>query len=170
MALLVRLLWLLVICVPGLRPAHGAERMGDASLVHALQDHAEAVNALEIDILVLIESAPDENRFALYRTYNELMGTWVQVDLLQSLLELSSSATTPSVEDGNRTNLRDHARFALWDLDETRMRLERDAPDADRHEYSRINESIRALLSEAEITISRLLADQCVHFQCASDP
>jgi hypothetical protein len=170
MAFLVRLLLMLVICASSLRPALGAERAGDAVLMYALQDHTEVASALETDILTLIESAPDEDRFDLYRTYDQFMGAWIQVDLLQTLLERSVLATSPSAEEEIRTDLRDHARFALWELDEARMNLERNVPVGDRQEHFRINEAIRSLLSEARNIIGRLLAEQCLHVRCDTGP
>ena len=170
MALLVRLLLLLVICAPCLRPAYGTERVDDALVLYALYDQTEVVNALETDVLALIENSPDEDRFDLYRTYNQLMGTWVQVGLSQAMLELAMSATLPSEEEEIRSHLRDHARFALWDLDEARTYLERNAPNADREEHLRIHVAIRSLLSEAKTIMSRLLVDQCVHVQCVTGP
>ena len=159
MGLIVRLLMLLLICAPGLRPAHGTERAGDAAAVYALRHQTEVANGLESDILALIEISPDEERFDLYRTYDQLMGTWVQVDVLQAMLELSMSASSPSEEDEIRTNLRDHARFALWDLDEARAYFERNIPDVDQQEHLRISAAIRLLLFEAKAIIGRLPGD-----------
>ena len=170
MAPLVRLLLALVICAPGMRPAYGTERAGDASAVYALQGQAEVVDSLERDILALIEHSPDESRFDLYRTYNRLMGTWIQVDLVQAMLELAVSAESPSEEEEIRAGLRDHARFALWDLDEVRIDLEREIAGVNRHEHSRLNDNIRWLLSEAKAVIGRVLIDQCVHVQCVIVP
>ena len=169
MALLVRLLWLLVICAASPCPADGMERAGDALLVRELQAREAAMDDLQTNILALIETSPDEERFDLYWTYNQLVGTWLQVDLSRALLERSISAVQPLEEEAIRTNLRDHARFALWDLDQARMQLERNVPDAGRAEHLRINEAVRSLLSDARTLISRLLADQCIHLQCVAD-
>jgi hypothetical protein len=170
MAHLVRLLVLLVICVPGLRVAQGAERLGDALAMYALHDRTEVVDALERDILALIESSPAEDRFDLYRTYNQLMGTWFQIDLSETLVEQAVSATSPSKEERIRTILRDQAQFALWELDEAVVYLERNTPSANRWEYLRISEAIRSLLCETKSVISRLLADQCDYLRCANVP
>lgn len=170
MALPVRWLLMLVVCASSLQPAHTAERASVALRVQALQDRTEVASVLETDILALIESAPDADRFDLYRTYDQLLGAWVQVDLLQSLLELSAFAASPAEEEEIAINLRDHARFALWELDEARVRLEQGAPDADRTEHLRINEAIRSLLSDARSIVGRLLADQCARVQCVTGP
>jgi len=123
----------------------------------ALQDRTAAVGVLEEEMLAVIDASPDEDRFDLYRTYNQLMGTWIQVDLSAALMEEAASATSPSEEEKIRTTLRDQAQFALWELDDAVAYLERNTPGADRREFSRINEAIRSLLSETKALISRLL-------------
>src|SRR5262245_47942948 len=169
-ALLGRLVVLLLAFAAASRAAHGTERVGDASLVYALEDRTEIASVLERDMLVLIERSSDEDRFELYVTYNRLVGAWAQVELAQELLEAGVSARSPAEEAEVRTTLRDQARFALWDLDETRVQLERNAQDADQQEHSRIRAAIAHLLAETRTIIGRLLADQCVHLQCAADP
>ena len=170
MALLGRLLVLLLACAAGLRAAQGMERVGDATLAYALENRTEIASALERDMLVLIERSSDKDRFELYLTYNRLVGAWSQVDLAQELLEAAVSATSPAEETEVRTTLRDQARFALWDLEETRVQLERSPPAADRPEHSRIRAAIGHLLAETRTVIGRLLADQCVHLQCTAGP
>jgi hypothetical protein len=148
--------------------ARGAERAADASLIYALEDRTAVANTLERDMLVLIERSADEDRFGLYLTYNRLLGAWVQVNLSQALLEDAVSATSPLEEAKIRTTLRDQARFALWDLEETRVQLERDPPGAEQPEHSRIQAAIRRLLAETRTVVGRLLADQCIHLQCVA--
>src|SRR4029077_9581344 len=77
---------LLVASLSFLSLAQGAERMGDATFADSYQQHARTVATLENEILFLIEIAPDEERFNLYWTYDHLMGTWLQVELLQTQL------------------------------------------------------------------------------------
>jgi hypothetical protein len=170
MAHLLRLLVLLVICAPGLHLAQAAERAGDALATYALHDRSDALDVLEGDILALIESSPDEDRFELYRTYDQLMGTWVQVDLAETQVEQAVSATSPSEEEEIRATLRDQAQFAMWEFDNALADLERNAPGANRPDHVRINEAIRSLLSETKTIIARLLADQCDYLQCATMP
>jgi hypothetical protein len=124
----------------------------------ALQDRTAAVGVLEEDMLALIGASADEDRFELYRTYNQMVGTWVQVDLSAALMEEAASATSLSEEDRIRATLRDQAQFALWELDDALAYLERNIPGSDRREYLRINEAIRSLLSETKALFSRLLA------------
>ena len=168
MAHLLRLLVLLVIGAPGLHLAQAAERAGDALVTYALHDRSEVLDALERDILTLIESRPDEDRFDLYRTYDQLMGTWVQVDLAETLVEQAVSATSPSEEEEIRATLRDQAQFVMWEFDNALAYLERNAPGANQPDYLRINEAIRSLLSETKTIISRLREDQCDYLQCAT--
>jgi hypothetical protein len=156
---LARLIMLLSICGPGL-PALAAERVGDTLALYAFRDRADVVDAVEEDLLALIEASPAEDRFELYRTYDQLVGAWVQVELSQTLIEEAMAATSPSQEEEIRTTLRDQAQFALWELDEARMDLERNVPSADRWQHLRINEAIRSLLSETRPIFSRLLADR----------
>jgi hypothetical protein len=170
MALLVRLLVLLVVCAPGLRPAQAAERAGDALVRQAIHDRTDVVDALEDDILALIVSSSDGDRFDLYRTYNQLMGTWVQIDRSDTLVEQAALAMSPPEEEAIRTTLRDQAQFALWELDDALAYLEQIRPGAHRHEYLRIKEAIRSLLWETKTVINGLLAAQCDYLQCATVP
>jgi hypothetical protein len=170
MAHVVHLLVLLVICASGVRMAHAAERLGDALVMYALQDRAQIVDAVERDLLALIESSPDEHRFDLYRAYDQLTGTWVQVELSQSLVEQAAAATSPAEEEKIRTTLRDQAQFALWELDQALAYLELGTSGASQPEYLRINLGIRSLLSETKTIIGRLLADQCDYLQCQTVP
>lgn len=155
---LVSLLMLLVVCASGWRLAQGAERVGDALVISALHDRTEVVAVLEESILALIDRSPHEDRFDLYRTYNQLMGTWVQVELSQALVDDAAAATSPSEEEAIRTTLHDQAQFALWELDDALAYLERNRSHADRGEYLRIIENIRSLLSETNAIMRRLLA------------
>jgi hypothetical protein len=164
------MLLLLFVCAGASCAALGMERVGDAALVDALLDQTEIAAALERDMLALIERSPDEDRFELYLTYNRLAGAWSQVDLAQELLEAAVSATSPAEEAEVRTTLRDQARFALWDLEETRVQLAQDTGNADRPEHSRVRAAIGQLLAETRTVIGQLLADQCVHLQCAAAP
>jgi hypothetical protein len=170
MSLVTRLLLLLVFCASGLGPAHGMERDDDLLLLFALQAQTDAVNVLERDLLVLIESTPADDRFDLYRTYNQLMGAWLQVDLAQALLAASVLAASMPEDEAMRITLRDQARFALWDLDDARRNLAQTIPAADQSEHARINEAIRAQLFEVKALIGRLLADQCALLDCVADP
>jgi hypothetical protein len=164
-----RCLLLPIFCALGPGPAGAVERVGDAPALHALQDRGRVADVLASDILALIEISPDKDRFELYRTYNRLTGAWVQAELSQTLLQQAEAATSSAEEEEIRTTLRDQARFALWELDQARMDLERNIPDAGQTEHLRINVAIRSLFIDAGAIFGRLLADQCAHLQCPDD-
>lgn len=157
---------LLLACATGLTPAHAAQRAGDVLAMYALQDRARIIDDLERALIALIEASPDEDRFELYRTYNQLSGTWVQMQLSQALIEQAMSAKSPSDEATIRSTLRDQARYAVWELDDARLYLERNAPGPERREYFRINQAMRALFSQTRTIVERLLADQCDLLRC----
>jgi hypothetical protein len=157
---------LLLACAVGPTPALAAERVGDAVAMYALQDRARAADDLERALLALIEASPGDDRFDLYRTYNQLSGTWIQMQLSQTLIGEAASVQSPSDEGRIRTTLRDQAQYALWELDDARSYLERNAPAPERREHFRINQAIRALLSDTRIIVERLLADQCDLLRC----
>jgi AAA+ ATPase superfamily predicted ATPase len=161
---------LLVACLPFLSLARGAERVGDTTFMDSYQQHARNAIALENEIGFLIGIAPDEEHFNLYWTYNHFIGTWLQVELLQAQLTLSVGADSPAEEEATRTTLRDQAQFALWELEQTEMDLERNIPELTRPDHLRINRAIRALVFEVRTTIGRLLFEQCARISCAPGP
>jgi hypothetical protein len=140
-----------------LGPARGSERAGDAASVHALDQHSDVVAALEDDLLALIETALEEERFNLYRTYNQLMGTWLQVDFLRSLLDSSIDAVSPLDEEEARTNLRDQAEFTLWELGNAITNIERSMVEFNRPSHVEVNGHVRSLLSEVRATVQWLI-------------
>jgi len=161
---------LLVACLPFLSLARGAERMGDTTFVDSYQQHARNAIALENEIGFLIGIAPDEERFNLYWTYNQFIGAWLQVELLQAQLTLSVGADSSAEEEATRTTLRDQAQLVLWELEQAEVDLERNIPEVKRPDHLRINRAIRALLFEVRATIGRLLFEQCARISCAPGP
>lgn len=161
---------LLFACAPYLPMAHGTERVGDATYVYQLEQYASAATGLERDLLSLIETASGEERFNLYWTYNQLMGAWLQVDFLQTLLDRSVATASHSAEEEVRTTLRDQAQFVLWELDHSITDLEQSMSEVKRLNYSRVNEVLRSLLSEVRTTVNRLLVDQCARAPCSHGP
>jgi hypothetical protein len=143
--------------------AHGSERAGDAAYVYALERHADAVAALEDDFLALIETAVNEERFNLYRSFNQLMGAWLQVDFLSALLDSSIAAVSPLDEEEMRTNLRDQAEFTLWELANAITNIDLSIVELERPSNIQINARVRSLLSESRAMVSRLMTDQCEH-------
>ena len=164
------ILLLLFACAPCLPMAHATERAGDATYWYELERHAHNVTGLEQAFFSLIAAASDDERFNLYWTYNHLTGAWLQVDFLQTLLELSVDARSSADEEEIRTTLRDQAQFVLWELDQAITDLEQNVPELKQLNYLRINEVLRSLLSEVRTTVYRLLADQCARMQCAAGP
>ena len=170
MAFRLRSLLLLFACAPYLPIAHGTERVGDAAYLYELEQYANAVTALETEFLSLIEAAPSEERFYLYWTYNHLTGSWVQVEYLQTQLELSVEAQSYSDEESIRTTLRDQAEFVRWELGYTINDLEHALPEVRPLKHLWINEALRSLLSKVRTTVDRLWTDQCAYMRCAAGP
>ena len=146
--------------------AEGVERFGDAENASELQQHAISVTAVQRGLLSLAEVASGEERFDLYRTYGESMGTWLQVEFVRTLLDLSIAATASSDEQKLRTDLRDHARFTLWELDQNISHLGRSITEVEQSEHLRLIQVLHSLLLQARITVNRLLADQCARPSC----
>lgn len=159
-------LLLLFACAPYVPMAHGTERAGDATYWYELERHAHNATGLEEEFLSLIEADPGEERFNLYWTYNHLTGAWLQVDFLQTLLELSVEAPSPPDEEEIRTTLRDQAQFVLWELNHAITDLGQNVPEVKQLRHLQINEVLRSLLSEVHTTVTRLLADQCARMPC----
>ena len=139
--------------------ARAIERPGDLAIAADLQNSTSAVTVVQNHYLSLSEVASGEERFNLYWTYNQSVGTWRQVEFTRALLDLSVAATSPSDEQALRAALRDQARFALWELDENIAHLGRGTADVNRAEYFRLNEILRSLLREARTTVARLSLD-----------
>ena len=150
--------------------AHATERAGDATYWYELERHTHNVTGLEQAFFSLIEAASDDERFNLYWTYNHLTGAWLQVDFLQTLLELSVENPSSTDEEEIRTTLRDQAQFVLWELDHAITDLEQNVPEVKETKHLRISEVLRSLLSEVHATVNRLLADQCARMPCAAGP
>jgi hypothetical protein len=170
MAFRLNSLLVLFACAPYLPVAHGTERVGDATYWHELERHAHDATGLEKEFLSLIEADSGEERFNLYWTYHHLTGAWLQVDFLQTLLELSVEAPSSPDEEEIRTTLRDQAQFVLWELDHAITDLEQNVPEVKQLKHLRINAVLRSLLSDAHTTVNRLLADQCARMPCAAGP
>ncbi len=118
----------------------------------------------------MIEAAPSEERFYLYWTYNHLTGSWVQVEYLQTQLELSVEAQSYSDEESIRTTLRDQAEFVRWELGYAINDLEHTMPEVRPLKHLWINEALRSLLSKVRTTVDRLWTDQCAYMRCAAGP
>ena len=145
-------------------------RAGDATYMYELEAQANAKASLEADFLSSIDGASDRERADLYWTYNQLMGTWLQVDLLEALLAESIEAMSISDEEKIRTTLRDQAQFARAELDHAAADLERNAVAIRQYDHSRLNGALRSLLSSVQATVDRLIIDQCAPARCSTGP
>jgi hypothetical protein len=139
--------------------AWSAVRAGDATYLYELEAHARAKASLEEDFLSSIDSASDRERVDLYRTYNQLMGTWLQVDLLEALLAASIEAMSISDDEKIRTTLRDQAQFTRAELDHAAADLERNAAPIKQYDHSRLNDALRSLLTSVQATVDRLIME-----------
>ena len=145
-------------------------RAGDATYVYELEAEANAKVSLEADFLSSIDGASDRERVDLYWTYNQLMGTWLQVDLLEALLAASIEAISISDEEKIRTTLRDQAQFTRAELDHAAADLERNAAAIEQYDHLRLNDALRSLLSRVQATVDRLIIDQCAPAHCSTEP
>jgi hypothetical protein len=145
-------------------------RAGDAAYVYDLQRHENAMTLLEDEFLSSIDGASDEERFNLYRTYNQLTGTWLQVDLLEALLAASIEAEPICDEEKIRTTLRDQAEFTRAEIDRAIADFEHDGTALKRYDDQRLNGALRSLLSNVRGTIDRLITDQGTLAQCGTGP
>ena len=146
--------------------AEGVERFGDAENASELQQRAISVTAVQRGLLSLAETASGEERFDLYRTYGESIGAWLQVEFVRSLLNLSIATTASSDEQRFRTDLRDHVKFTLWELDQSISHLGKRITEVEQSEHLRLIQVLRSLLLQARITLNRLSADQCASPPC----
>ena len=147
-------------CTCCLPVAQAVERLGDAENASELEQRAISVAAVQRGLLSLAEAASDEESFNLYRTYDESMGTWLQVEFLRTLLDLSMAATSAVDELKSRIDLRDHARFALWELDQTISHLDENVAEVAQAEHLRLIEVLRSLLMSTRNTVDRLSTAQ----------
>ncbi len=170
MACRLKPLLLLLACALYLPAAYGTERARDATYLYELEQYGNAVTALETEFLSLIEFASSEERFYLYWTYNHLTGSWLQVEYLQTQLELAVEAQSYSDEESVRTTLRDQAQFVRWELGHAINDLEQAMPGVRPLNHLRINADLRSLLSEVRTTVDRLWIDQCASMPCADGP
>ncbi|TMH69563.1 MAG: hypothetical protein E6H48_01555 [Betaproteobacteria bacterium] len=145
-------------------------RAGDATYVDELQRHATAMASLEEEFLSSIDSASERERFNPYRTYNQLMGSWLQVDLVEALLAASIEAAPTCEEETIRTTLRDQAEFARAELDHAVVDLEHNVAAIKRYDHLRLNNALRSLLSSVRATVDRMIIDQRPPSPCGTGP
>ena len=140
--------------------ARGTERPGDKAIVAELQKYAFMVTAVQREYLSLSELVAGEARFKLYRTYNQSVGTWLQVEFLRALLHRAVAATSQSDERAIRAELRDQARFTLWELDQNIAHLGEGISGVGQAEFFRLNGVLRSLLEQTRTTVARVSVDR----------
>jgi hypothetical protein len=150
--------------------ACGMAREGDATYVYDLERHESAMALLEEEFLWSIDGASDEERFNLYRTYNQLTGTWLQVDLLEALLAASIEAAPICDEEMIRTALQDQAQFTRAEIDDAVTDLEQNGVAIQQYDHRGLNGALRSLLSSVRATVDRLIIDQRPPAHCSTRP
>jgi hypothetical protein len=139
--------------------AHALERPGDADNAKALRRSTVSVTATQKELLALAEAAPRGERFELYRTYDDSKGTWLQVAFLRTLLDAAIAARSSSDELRFRTNLRDHARYAVWELDQNIAHLDASTAKYESARLLRMIKLLRSSSADVRATITRLAAE-----------
>jgi hypothetical protein len=136
--------------------ADALERPGDAASADELRRRAIAAASVQKNFLALIEAAPRKERFELYRTYGEAAGTWVQIAFLESVLSEAIAARSWTIELKLRADLRDQARYAVWEIDQNIAHLDARIAEEKRARYSRVTKALRSALLNVRATVSRL--------------
>ena len=139
--------------------ADALERRGDADNMEDLRRRAMAAATIHRDFLALIEAAPRKEKFELYRTYDESTGTWVQIGFLRDTLDASIAASSWTVELKLRTDLRDEARYALWEVDQSIAYLDARIVEEKRARTLRLVKGLRSALLNVRATVTRLAAE-----------
>jgi hypothetical protein len=148
-------------------PVHAGDETVSTTFVDAFEQHTALAATLENRLYQLIAASDQDERLELYRTYNQLIGTWLQIDRLQQLLDVAIAATSHADEDRTGSELRDQARFALSELDEARMQLERNVAMPSRTDALGLHRDVRSLIIGVRDTVDRLLIDHCSRAVCA---
>ncbi|HSS69700.1 MAG TPA: hypothetical protein VLQ46_03500 [Casimicrobiaceae bacterium] len=139
--------------------ADALERRGDADNMEDLRRRATAAATIHRDFLALIEAAPRKEKFELYRTYDESTGTWVQIGFLRDTLDASIAASSWTVELKLRTDLRDQARYALWEVDQGIAYFDERIAEEKRARTLRLVKQLRSALLNVRATVTRLAAE-----------
>jgi hypothetical protein len=147
-------------CTVDFHPALGRERVGDATHFYALQQLVSEEVAVERDFIWAFQTAAEDKHFDLYRDLNRLVGTWSQIELTRTLLELSIAALRSSDERYLRSTLRDQTAFVLWEVEQAQRDLEREDVPGDDVGRVRTSAAVRALLSQAASAVTRLQAEE----------
>ena len=156
-------LGLLVMFIAGagtLSDAQAIEGAGEATAAYELRQHAIAATVLQDDLLDQCESASGAEQFELYSIYNRAMGTWLQVDFLRDLLDVTMSASSRSDEEAMGAALRDQAAFALWELDQSIAYFESDSTVARSPQSLQRAAVVHLLLWQVRPVVERLAVER----------
>jgi len=151
-------LMLVLACGCGSSIATALERPGDTANADELRQRSIASAAVQRNFLALIEAAPRKERFELYRTYDESMGPWVQVGFLRSVLDDVVAATSWTLELKLRADLRDQARYTVWEIDQNMASLDARIAEEKRARYLQPTKALRSALLNVRATVERLAA------------
>ena len=99
------LLALLLASASFLPAAHGAE----SAYIDELRRHATSAEILEREFRSAIQRAPPADRFDLYRTCDQLIGTWLQIESLETQL-----AAQPDEPTANGRLLGEGGEVVRW--------------------------------------------------------
>ena len=143
-------------CACGPSIATALERPGDTANADELRQRAIAAAAAQKSFLALIDAAPRKERFELYRTYDESMGPWVQVGFLRGVLDDAIAATSWTLELKLRADLRDQARYAVWEIDQNMASLDARIAEEKRARYLQPTKALRSALLNVRATVARL--------------
>ena len=130
--------------------ALAVERSGDAGDARALRDIATELTALEEAMSVACRAVAADAQLDCYRARNRAGATRARTGWLRLLLDAAMAAPTPA-EAALRVELREHAAFALGELDTDLAAFDPDGRDRNPHEAA-----LRALQEELRTTAARL--------------
>ena len=153
--------------VPSLAVGPSESALRDASVESALSAQGTTVATIERTLLALIAIAPNDDRFDLYRTYDELLGAWAQVDGLHTVLDRAAALASTGEDATARAELRDHAEFSLWELDSAIGRLADIAHALRRPDDIAANVAARDVLLRVRTTVAAILDDECARIRCS---
>jgi hypothetical protein len=136
--------------------AHAGERPGDIAAVDELRKRAQAATATQRQLLAIAESAPRDEQFELYRAHDATVGAWLQVGFLRALLDASIAARSAADERRVRAELRDYARFAVWEFDQSIADLDASIARSGRADFLRLLKRLRVLAIAARTAALRL--------------
>jgi hypothetical protein len=139
--------------------ANAIERAGDATDADELRAVASVAGEMQRSLLMRCEHASGEAQLELYRRHNDSAGTWNAIVSVASRLELAMESASPIDEQRIRADLRDEARFALWEIDEHVARLTNALFHGGPIDERQTRDEIRTV-RQARVVVERLSANR----------